>query len=255
MTLPYTLEDHLPSAGDVGAIFADEVAALGGTVVDVVEQCGWLFGRALIGDSEDVTPGDTIYGGVGIHVHGPEVRVHGYTHRKVCSNGAMGVVPGEVFRVERAPAGTPVELVTSVHASIRAAVRQCVGSPTFFQAIVRMRLATEVEASQSMYALPQLLLGMAVHAPPAWREQVLREVMQRHMGGRDRSLFGLLNAVTSTARDEEDPARRWALEELGGQVLVGGTRARRVQAGRAPVERAAVRREVEVLAGAGATGT
>ncbi|MFZ5831522.1 MAG: hypothetical protein ACOY3P_15670, partial [Planctomycetota bacterium] len=34
----------------------------------------------------------------------------------------------------------------------------------------------------------------------------------------DDSVFGLMNAVTSVARDEPDPQIRWDLEELGGSI-------------------------------------
>ena len=249
MTLPYALEDYLPSTGDVGVIVADEIAALGGTLVDVVDDGGRLFVRALLADTDDVTPGDTIHGGIAIRVQGPSVTVQAYTLRQVCSNGAMGARPADAFRVERAPAGTPIELVTPVHDTIRDAVRRCAESPAFVEAIVRMRVATQSEAPRAMYVLPQLLHAMSLHAPPEWHDRVLYEVMHRFAHGRDRSLFGLLNAVTSTARDETDPARRWALEELGGQLLVGAMVPRRVQAGRRPLDGTLTAREL-VEAGA-----
>ena len=31
--------------------------------------------------------------------------------------------------------------------------------------------------------------------------------------------FDFMNAITATARDENEPRRKWALEELGGGVL------------------------------------
>jgi hypothetical protein len=38
------------------------------------------------------------------------------------------------------------------------------------------------------------------------------------MTGPDQSAFGVLNAVTSLARDTRDPETRWQLEELGGAL-------------------------------------
>jgi hypothetical protein len=43
-------------------------------------------------------------------------------------------------------------------------------------------------------------------------------ITRRFTEGGDRSRFGLMNAVTSTARDTRDPEVRWRLEELGAQV-------------------------------------
>ena len=39
------------------------------------------------------------------------------------------------------------------------------------------------------------------------------------MREKDRSPIGLMNAVTSLARDTRDPDLRWRLEEFGGGVL------------------------------------
>ena len=43
--------------------------------------------------------------------------------------------------------------------------------------------------------------------------------MQRFSQARDRSLFDLVNAVTSVARDQTNPEVRWHLKELGGGML------------------------------------
>jgi hypothetical protein len=43
-------------------------------------------------------------------------------------------------------------------------------------------------------------------------------ILGRFTSGADRSRFGLMNAVTSVARDTHDPELRWRLEELGGGI-------------------------------------
>ncbi len=42
--------------------------------------------------------------------------------------------------------------------------------------------------------------------------------MRTFFEAEDRSAFSLMNAVTSVARDQDDPEVRWQLEELGGGV-------------------------------------
>jgi hypothetical protein len=253
MTLPNPFEEYLPSAGDVGAIFAEEVASFGGTLVDVVEVEGRLFGRALLGQVDDVTPGDTIHGGIAIRADGKHVAVHAYTHRQVCVNGAISVVPTDQIRVERAIAGTPTELVTPVNLAIRDAMRRCAESPAFDQAIVRMRLATQMEARMVMPVFGMLLHTMALHAPPGWRDSVWHDVMQRFVRDGERSLFGAFNAVTATARDEPDPARRWALQEIGGRLLERATMPQRAQALRALLDGAEASGPPGRLVGVGAS--
>jgi hypothetical protein len=48
----------------------------------------------------------------------------------------------------------------------------------------------------------------------------MQEIMGRFFGDEDRTRFGLMNAVTSVARDTSDPETRWNLEELGGAVAI-----------------------------------
>jgi len=47
---------------------------------------------------------------------------------------------------------------------------------------------------------------------------LIDQIMRTFMEADDRSAFGLMNAVTSVARDQDDPEVRWRLEELGGGV-------------------------------------
>jgi hypothetical protein len=49
---------------------------------------------------------------------------------------------------------------------------------------------------------------------------IFMAIMDRFFEGRDPSRFGLMNAVTSVARDTSDPEVRWRLEEFGGGVPV-----------------------------------
>jgi hypothetical protein len=46
------------------------------------------------------------------------------------------------------------------------------------------------------------------------------QVLERFSQENDRTRYGLMNAVTSVARDSREPVRRWELEELGGQMAV-----------------------------------
>jgi hypothetical protein len=48
--------------------------------------------------------------------------------------------------------------------------------------------------------------------------EVIGQILSRFSGQRDRTRFGLMNAVTSVARDTRDPDLRWRLEELGGAI-------------------------------------
>ena len=43
-------------------------------------------------------------------------------------------------------------------------------------------------------------------------------IAERFNAGSDRSRYGLMNAITSVARDSDDPELRWNLEKFGGDV-------------------------------------
>jgi hypothetical protein len=53
------------------------------------------------------------------------------------------------------------------------------------------------------------------HAVPA---ATLGMILQRFNRAKDRSAYGLMNAVTSVARDTTDPEIKWRLESLGGSI-------------------------------------
>ena len=63
------------------------------------------------------------------------------------------------------------------------------------------------------------LLRVLPHVPPDVRARVLRTIVRRFEAEDDGSTLGLVNAVTSVARDTPDPEMRWRLEELGGGML------------------------------------
>ena len=46
-----------------------------------------------------------------------------------------------------------------------------------------------------------------------------RKSTHRYSRDGDPSLFGLVNAITSVARDEENQDLKWRLEQLGGGLL------------------------------------
>jgi hypothetical protein len=50
---------------------------------------------------------------------------------------------------------------------------------------------------------------------------LVRQVLDRFFHDGDPTQFGLMNAVTSLARDTRDPDLEWDLEVLGGGIAVG----------------------------------
>src|SRR5256885_684810 len=78
-----------------------------------------------------------------------------------------------------------------------------------------MRSATLAEADQFLNLLPALS-SVLHHLPAKQASEIVQQILGRFARDGDRSGFGLMNAVTSTARDTRNPDLRWRLEEFGG---------------------------------------
>jgi len=117
-------------------------------------------------------------------------------------------------RIHRVGSAAPNEQVAAACSALRDAIRACSVPGTLSVTAKQMRHATHTEATRAWKLLCRLEA-----IPDLQAERVRREILARFEGGRDRSLYGLINATTSRAQDEDDPRIRWRLEELGGAAI------------------------------------
>ena len=200
---------------DIRAAFAEEVAALGGTVSDVFEDGSLLLARSIFPWIEEVHRADRVQGGIALRFDGQDVFVHPYVFRLVCKNGCIVAHALQSRHI----ASSDFPTIEEATDAIRDAIRGCGVREAFSAVAGRMRTAQEVQADHALSLLPRLRRLSGAHG-----SRLAREVMQRFIEGGDRTRFGLLNAVTSVARDTRDPEMRWRLEEFGGGMLVGSPR-------------------------------
>ncbi|HEY7119323.1 MAG TPA: hypothetical protein VH475_22220 [Tepidisphaeraceae bacterium] len=196
---------------DVAQMFEQEIEGLGGSVSDRFDDRGCrLFMRSVLPGEREVRSGDALRGGVAMMADEREIRLHPYVFRVVCSNGAIMAHAIETRRIEIPTMPSEVEYVAS---TLREAVRAC-GSPgTFARSTGEIRSAVEADVDMALAMMPMLSrLGDLAGA------DAIGIIMRRYLEGADRSRFGLMNAVTSVARDTRDPESRWRLEELGGGI-------------------------------------
>ncbi|HKI31285.1 MAG TPA: hypothetical protein VKA46_05425 [Gemmataceae bacterium] len=205
-----SFDDHLTTA-HVHTLFADEVQAAGGTVSDTFDDGRRLFARSVLPAVAEVQPGDRVQGGVAIRACQGQVWVHPYVFRQVCRNGAIvahAVQTRHLADLDSLPADEADE-------AVREAVRCCCAAEAFTTAAAEMRNAVGADIDVVLNLMPFLSrLGGSNSS------QFLGEILGRFFGDADRSRFGLMNAVTSLARDTRDPEVRWRLEEFGGGVPV-----------------------------------
>ena len=208
---------YLPSVADIGAVFTEECTALGATEIDTYEDDRRLFQRAVVTPAEDVRPGDPIRGGIALRAVGSAVDVHPYTWRQVCTNGAIMATATDTFRVARIEVeavSASAAFVGDFVAELRRAIQTCANPRYLVESREAMRGAAETKA-EAMLSMLSHLLRMRRDE----REELVSMILGRYEEDSDRSAYGVVNAVTSVARDTEDPALRWRLEQIGGKLL------------------------------------
>jgi hypothetical protein len=140
--------------------------------------------------------------------------------RQVCVNGAVMPIVHGMTRFERIATEEIVSSSTfagGVAHEVREAIRSCATASRLSNAADQMRAMTHMDASVSIAMLMQLIDAGGLP------EHVLLAVLERHSPSEDASAFGVVNAVTSVARDTQDPAMRWELESIGGKLVSQAT--------------------------------
>ncbi len=212
--------------------FADEVGRHGGEVMNRFDDGQRLFARSVLPAAAEVRPGDGLRGGVAVRAFGGDVWVHPYVFRLVCKNGA---IRAQTIASRRVTVGSDPDLAAW---SIREAVADCCQPDVFVASVAEARSAVDAEVDLALTLLP-LIGRLAGHGGGG----IVRQIVERFFADGDRSRFGLMNAVTSVARDTADPQVRWNLEEFGGGVPAAAKTPPRLP----PAQRRAARRTVELV--------
>ena len=192
-------------------VFSEEINAVGGTVSDTFDDGDRLFTRSILPPVHEVRPKDRMQGGVALRATAQEIRVHPYLFRQVCRNGAIIAQAIQTRQIELENVSPPN--VTEVVIELREAIRECCSPEVFSSNVDAMRTASEREADFALQLLPMLS-----RLPQSHASRLITEIMKRFGAEKDHSALGLVNAVTSLARETSDPEMRWELEELGGGI-------------------------------------
>ena len=200
-----------PTTTEIGTIFAEEIAEAGGTVTDRFEDGTRLLARSVLPGLREVGRDDRVQGGVAIRATDREIQVHPYLFRQVCSNGAIRAQAIQTWQVRCED--DPGIVAEAPLGELREAIRACCSEEAFSASVEQMRSAREIQADAALMMMP-----MISRLPREMAVQFLTTIMGRFTEEGDHSRFGLMNAVTSVARDTRDPDLRWRLELLGGGV-------------------------------------
>jgi hypothetical protein len=148
-------------------------------------------------------------GGLALRATEDELWLRPYLFREVCRNGAVMAQAIESLHVECLGVYSLEEGSTM----LREAIATCAQRSVFARSIQDVRSLATL-ATDWLNLIPHL-----THFQSAGiMGRFLGQILERFESGTDRTGFGLMNAVTSVARETRDPDDRWRLEELGGGI-------------------------------------
>jgi hypothetical protein len=210
-----------PTTESLREVFDDQLRALGGRVTDTFHDAdaSRLFVRAILPGEQEVRPRDRLQGGVAMRATDQDICVHPYVYRVVCRNGAIRAHAVQTVQIRRDNADLVLD--SDVIGCVRDAVRCCCAPEAFEHGLNEMRGTLEQQADTMLSLLPMLRM-----LPASIRERLLAQCFDSlhsdagRRRGDERTRFGLMQAITATAREQNDPETRWRLEELGGGVPV-----------------------------------
>lgn len=197
------------SLSRIQTLFHTEVENLGGTMRDTFADGTRLFTRAVLPLFRDVRRNDTMQCGIALRATDYEVCVHPYLFRLVCTNGAIMAHAVQSRRIGNLNAMPEAD----AEDTLLAALRECGSKEAFTSGIDEVRSSLDVEADMMLALMPFLS-----QMPANVQNHLLADLLGNLHAERDSSGFGLMNAITATARDTDDPDLRWNLEAYGGGI-------------------------------------
>ena len=204
----------LPGTSAIREAFQQAVADAGGTVTDAYIDGHRLFLRSTFPNPQDVKPGDGTQRGVALRTRDNEILVHPYLFRQVCRNGSILARAVETRRIERFEFASRPDQEDAALVEVCEAVRECSSEHILAEATGRMREMSDREADVALSFLPAILT-----MPPDLAARWYDAIQVRVARSPDRTMYGVMNAITALARDIADPEARWRLEEAGGGML------------------------------------
>lgn len=203
------------STATTNTVFAEEMSALGGRILDTLDDGKRLYARAMLPAVEEVQPQDKLQGGVALRATDDEVVLCPFVFRQVCTNGLVVSQSGQARRFTLGQ----FDRVEPFLFEFRFAIQSACQLDEFRSNVERMRASL-------MQPFSRVFVPLAVRTRlpligTAGLEDVIRQVLAEFDRERDHTRFGLMNALTAVGRDTRDPELRWRLEVCGARVSLG----------------------------------
>ena len=208
------MEDWI-APSEIAAVFAEEIKTVGGNVSDVFEDEGLIFARSVLPEFTEVAPRDRVQPGVAIRATDADILVHPYIFRLVSAPTGAIMVSRALHSRHLVREGWFLDdqAESDLETTLRVAIRQCCQREAYTAPIGKLRSAADTAADMAI----TFSAFMSTHRGAISRT-AMRDILLRYGQSHDRSKYGLINAITSVARDTRDPKMKWRLEELGGEI-------------------------------------
>jgi len=191
-------------------IFEEEASSHQGKVLESFNHGGTLFARSVLPQFEEIRVGDRLQSGVALRATQNALWVYPYVFRLVCRNGAIMARAAEGQEIAELGILPAFEAETLLRETIAA----CCQTEVFAATAEQMRSAAQRPFDLMLSMMPMLARLSKVDS------QIARQVLQRFVGDDDKTDYGFINAVTSTARDTQAHELRWKLEEFAGELIL-----------------------------------
>ncbi len=191
-------------------IFREEVGVRSGDVKNGFDNQDLLLMRGLLPQVEQVAFEDELRNGVALEAREGLISVYSFLERIICRNGMILRMAVGQRIVDR-----EMNEASWADYQIREAIDACSQPSAFVGHVLSIRRAMHRPINRV-----HNMMGFLGSNVAGMRETIAERVSDR-LHDEDPSEFGLMNAITSVARDTSDHSMRWNLEEFGGRIGLG----------------------------------
>lgn len=203
----------LPPPKEILSIIEEELAGIGSRISESRRHKGRLFLRATVPHTRQVRPNDHVQGGVAVTTINREIRIHPYIFRPADRHGSIMAKPDGLKRLRRVESDASSQTLGRLKKGLRKQVQASASEDTLTTITTQLRTA-----SLSKVDIALQMSTVISRIPRSHSSLLLSQILSEFHEDEDSSVYALMNAVASVARDEDDPAVKWDLEELAGSV-------------------------------------
>lgn len=189
-------------------LFTQKVSQYGGHVIQTSTNAEHVLIEATLTVSDTLLKGDYVQGGVALYYSPTLIAIHPYLFRLICESGLLIANTPEDCIIWQQGDAEPTE--ETLNTRLNTAIQCCTKKDTFSQTITSLKtsLSQEVILLKEILSLPRFTED----------NSLLDELLKHAIIEDEDTAFGLINTITSTARDINIPQTCYQLQKLAGEI-------------------------------------